>query len=263
MNKREARMLDLLRLGRDQFGFAGVKAEFEAEGTRFDEYLRVLELARKAGLRLALKIGGCEAVTDLLTARQIGVDYVIAPMVETAYAASKFIEAKNKVFPPDERDGMSFLINLETITGYEGREALCAAATVPDGLQGIVFGRVDFVLSAGMGRGAVNADEVSGRVEDVARICRERGLELVVGGGVSTDSVEALRKVAEIHLTRFETRKVVFDAGAALSADIDKGLAVAVEFELLWLQNKRDYYRSIAVEDDARLSMLESRFKAM
>ena len=47
-------MLDLLRRGREHHGFVAVKAEFEAEGTRPDEFLRLLELARRADLKVAL-----------------------------------------------------------------------------------------------------------------------------------------------------------------------------------------------------------------
>jgi hypothetical protein len=264
LNLKERQMLDILKRGKQEFGYTAVKAEFEAEGTRTDELLRLIEIARKAELGVGLKIGGCEAMRDLMEVKQFGVDYIIAPMVETPYALTKFISSKNKIFDADDQTEVKFLTNLETITGYEHLDGMVAAAKVENGLDGLVFGRVDFVMSmGGNGREDINKDHVTEKVIATAHACKANGLELVMGGGVSRDAIPAIRAVQSVHLDRYETRKIIFEGSAIQLPVADKALVAAVEFELLWLKNKRDYYGSIFREDDSRIDMLESRWKAM
>ncbi|WP_380871833.1 hypothetical protein ACFB49_27870 [Sphingomonas sp. DBB INV C78] len=256
MNLAEINLLENLKRGRDEYGVVAVKAEFEAEGTRPDELLRLLEVAQRADIKVALKIGGCEAVSDLLASKLYGADYIIAPMVETPYALTKFIEAKTKTH--DSRGNTtSFLFNLETETTLDNLDAMLPIAR--SGVDGIVFGRVDFTLSRGLARNQINDRAITDAVLQVAHKCRDNGLELVVGGSVAIEAIPALREIRQVRLDRFETRKIVFDGAALDHRRIEDGIMHAVAFELAWLKNKRDYYNSIAKEDLARIAMMEAR----
>ncbi|MDD4915219.1 MAG: aldolase [Methylococcales bacterium] len=263
MNRCEKQMIDLLKELRDEYGAVSVKAEFEAEGTRTDELLRLIDLGRKADLKVALKIGGCEAVRDLLESKQFGTEYIIAPMVETSYALKKFIEAKNKVYTKEQQEYTDFLFNLETITSYNSLNDLVKVAKSECGVEGVVFGRVDFAGSNGMSRAQIDSHDITQYILETAQICKDNRLDLVVGGAVAISSLPELRKINEIHLTRFETRKVIFVADALANPKIERGLEQTVFFELLWLKNKRDYYSAIGNEDNERISMLEKRWEML
>lgn len=262
MTKFERKMYDIVAELRDSSGVVSLKAEFEAEGTRADELLRLLDVAKKAGVKIALKIGGCEAVRDLIESKSFGCDYIIAPMVETPYALSKYIEAVDRVYPGEQREHVNFLFNIETKTAVQNVEGILAAA---EGyLDGAVFGRVDYVGSMGLSRDSVVSDDVLDVITRVAESCKKRGLEFVVGGGVSANSIPFLCSVRDVHLNRFETRKVIFSSDVLSKvANLERALIKAVEFELLWLKNKRNFYEFIYKEDEARIVMLEKRWSIL
>src|SRR3989339_747142 len=259
MNLLERKMVETLKDLRENHHVVGIKAEFEAEGTRMEEALRLKEVISKAGLDLTLKIGGCEAIKDMYDARSFGVERIVAPMIESAYALKKYIGATKLAFPKDERESISFLINLETINGVENFDKMLALPEITD-LNGIVIGRVDMTGSLGLTREDINSDKILEIAKQLLTKAKTKRLDCVIGGGVSAASLPFFAQLPAGTLDRYETRKVIFQCPQALNNQADKGILKAVGFELMWLKNKRDFYGMIYEEDKTRIDMLQKRY---
>lgn len=260
MNKLEIQMTSLLQELREKYNVTGIKAEFEAEGTRIEEAMRLKDVTSRAGLGLNIKIGGCEAIKDMLDAMSLGAQRIIGPMVETPYALQKYIKAAQLVFK-DTIDVVDLLINIETETSYKNFSEMLKVPEIKY-LNGIVIGRVDMVGSMeGLSRDDINSEKILKMSLELAEKAKEKGLSVVIGGGVSVDSMPFFKAFPKGHLDRFETRKVIFGCPAALD-NPEIAFLKANEFELMWLKNKKNYYNSIANEDNQRIEMLEKRYRA-
>jgi 4-hydroxy-2-oxoheptanedioate aldolase len=263
MNPREIRMVDTLKDLKENHHVVGIKAEFEAEGTRMEEALRLKEVVTKAGLDLTIKIGGCEAIKDMFDARSIGVTRIVAPMIESQYALKKYLQATHLVFPPDEWGSVSFLINIETISAVKVFDKMLELPEIAE-LKGVVLGRVDMTGSMGLSRENINDEAVFNIANEVFTKARQAKMECVIGGGVSAFSLPFFRRLpAFATLDFYETRKVIFKCPEAMSENADKGILKAVGFELMWLKNKRDFYKQIFEEDLVRIEMLEKRYEKL
>lgn len=263
MNNLEKKMVDTLINLRQEHNVVGIKAEFEAEGTRMEEALRLKEVVTKAGLELTIKIGGCEAIKDMYDARTIGVNLIVAPMIETAYALKKYVQALKFVFPEEERKDIAFYMNIETVTGYKNLEEMLQTE-YSKYIDGIVLGRVDMTGSLGLTREDINTEQIFDIANNMALLCQKYNKQFVIGGGVSYHSLPFFKRLPKNSLYKFETRKIVFDAQKAFEdKNIDKGILKAVGFELMWLKNKRKFYEMIYKEDEKRIIMLEDRYKKL
>jgi hypothetical protein len=263
MNPREKRMVDTLKDLKENHHVVGIKAEFEAEGTRMEEALRLKEVITKAGIDMTIKIGGCEAIKDMFDARSIGVTRIVAPMIESQYALKKYLQATHLVFPSDEWDSVNFLINVETISAVAAFDKMLQLPEI-DELKGVVLGRVDMTGSMGLSRDNINDEPVYNIAQEVFTKARRKDMECVIGGGVSAFSLPFFRKLPlYATLDSYETRKVIFKCPEALSEKAEVGILKAVGFELMWLKNKRDFYKLIFEEDLVRIEMLEKRYEKL
>lgn len=262
MNTLEKRMVDSLKDLEENYYVAGVKAEFEAEGTRLEEALRLKEVVTKAGLDLTIKVGGSEALKDMYDARSIGVTRIVGPMIESAYALKKFLHSAQLAFPEEEKQEVDFLINVETIDAYNNFDKMLELPEI-DQLNGIVLGRVDMVGSMGLGRDDINTEPIFKIASDLLPKAKSRGLECVIGGGVAKEALPFFQRLPQGVLDRYETRKIIFQCPGALGEQAKTGILKAVGFELMWLKNKRNFYGLIFEEDKARIELLEGRYKKL
>jgi len=262
LNNLEKRMVTVLEDLKENHHVIGVKAEFEAEGTRLEEAMRLKDVVSKAGLDLTIKIGGCEALKDLYEARLIGASRIIAPMIESDYALKKFLAAVKVAFPEEERDEISFLINVETITGFNNFDKMLNINEIKE-LDGIVFGRTDMTRSLGLPGENENSDQILKIAESLFVRAKEKSLECCMGGGISADALGFINKLPERSLDKYETRKIIFKCPEALAENAGEGILKAIDFELMWLKNKRDFYGLIYSENEQRLSIIKERYQKL
>lgn len=259
MNILEKQMVDLLIDLKENHSIISVKAEFEAEGTRMDEAMRLKEVSMKAGLELTIKIGGCEALKDMFEASSLGTKNLVAPMVETPYALQKYLRALKIAYNQEQRNDMLYFVNIETITAFNNLEKMLEIPEI-NLLNGIVLGRTDMTGSLGMSSDDINNQRILDICLKAAEIATAKNLHVVVGGGVSFQSLPFFQCFPAGHLYRFETRKIVFQCPGALNNQ-ESAFLKALEFELLWLKNKKNYYGNIHREDDIRVETIEKRYR--
>lgn len=256
MNEYKRRMVEILKRMRDDYGCLAVKAEFEAEGSRTDEMVMLLEVLNTVNVPLIIKIGGCEAVRDLDQCKFLGASAIMAPMIETPYALKKFKGAASKVYG-DRIGEVDWIINAETITCHENYDAIL---TEGNGFLDMVgIGRVDYSSSKGLTRADINNEEMLEACTDLAIQSKKAGLTVAFGGGISFDAIPFIQSMAKC-ADRYETRKVNF----AITDDektLKGAILNAMRFEVLYLHDKCAYYDAMANEDRARLEMMSKRIE--
>ena len=261
MNSLEKQMLALLVELRRNCGACYVRAEFESEGLRVEDVLRLKNVASRAGLALSLTIGGCEGKRDLIESKDFGAEMIVAPMVESAFALRKYEQAALSVYSHDELEGTTFWFSLETIAAVSKSDNILASESASK-MAGAVVDRVDLCRSLGMAEEDADAAEVSVMVSSLVRKAKAAGLETIVGGGVTSRSFDLFSTlIAERALDFFETRKVGFATDGLTSERYMRALSLAIGFELLFLRDKISGGQDSAAREADRLAYLETTYR--
>jgi hypothetical protein len=239
------------------YNVIGVKAEYEDEGATESDVIALKDLVQECGLNLTLKIGGCGAVKDLYDAQMIGAKNIVAPMIETPYSLVKFAEIIDRVFSHEEIERKKFLINIETISGYNNLEDIINSDAFSK-ISGIVLGRSDMTKSLGLSKDYVNSSALMNIAFNISSKMKVLNKNFIVGGNVSSKSLKFFKNLP--YITGFETRKIIFDSSVINSDKCEEGILKALKFEILWLQHKRERCNAMSEEDAVRIQHLKETY---
>jgi 4-hydroxy-2-oxoheptanedioate aldolase len=258
MNTRENNCVKILTDLIENDGLVGVKTSFEDEGALFNETVRLKEVCNQAKTKITLKIGGPEAIRDIKDSSIIGIKGLVAPMVESEFGLKKFVQAAQTYIPEDVLSTIHLNINIETITAFANANNMLDTLESTN-LYGVTVGRVDLVSSMGKNREYVNSSEVYNIVKSIFTKVKEKGLKACLGGAVSVDSFDFLKKLhSEGLLDKFETRYAMFDPSVTLK-NLSRALSKAQMFEYEWLMSKHELYTSMSNQDIKRIKMIQDR----
>lgn len=245
----------LVRL-RDHYHLQGLRFEFAEEGARPHEIQWLARLAFQHRLGLCAKIGGCEACSDIEQAMHYGAHELIAPMIESPYALTKFVTCGEKVMRVMDQQ-VALFANVETITSVEQLPQMMATEAV-NKIAGWVIGRIDMCGSLGLPRTQAQSPRLLAICQQVLDLAAAHGQQVVIGGSLNAETVEFLAELSSEALCRIETRKLIFSCPGALGNDA-AAYELAAEFEYHWLRFKQSQYQRWAAEDEERLRLLKSR----
>jgi len=242
----------LENLGKN-YGIIGMKQSFEDEGVLLNDVVAFKRVTEVCGLQSFVKIGGCEAKSDLYNCVRMGINGIIAPMVETPFALSKFIDMIENY-----SDRVDAYVVIESRTSYDNIDVILKNGEGK--LNGIVVGRSDFSKSYNLNKSEVDSSFIYDKVEDILTKAKKHNYITVLGGSVSTRSTQFIKDMYNKGLLdRVETRNVVISLNKNNIINIDKVIQKALDFEIEWLQYKLSISSKLSSDYSERIGLLKNR----
>jgi 4-hydroxy-2-oxoheptanedioate aldolase len=231
----------------------GMKQSFEDEGVLLNDVVAFKRVTEICGLQSFVKIGGCEAKSDLYNCIRMGINGIIAPMVETPFALDKFITMMKDY--PNRAD--SYIV-IESKTAYENIDSILENGR--GNLKGIIVGRSDFSKSYNLNKSEVDSGFIYDKVEDILTKAKKYNYMTTMGGNVSTRSTKFIKDAfSKGLLDRIETRNVVIGLNKSNIVNIDNNIQKALDFEIEWLQYKLSISSKLSADYSERIGLLKNR----
>lgn len=221
-------------LNKEKF-LLGIKIDLTKNIISLEDLFNLKEILEEKNIPLFMKIGGCEAENDIFNAKKLSVNSISVPMIETPYSLIKFVNSVNKFLPKEKRDTKLF-VNIETKCGLENIDKILSTKE-SDEIAGIILGRDDMSDSLGLNESFVNSKILFDIAVKMSKIAEKNNKQFSIGGKIRPEAISFLKKLGENHITKVETRMVVFDAKKLIfSTKMREFILKAMEFEMEWIK---------------------------
>ena len=250
----EQKLFDQLTLLKEEYDLQGIKAEFETEGSSFRDLVRLRRISDKLDVPLFLKIGGVEALRDIKDSLELGVDGLIAPMVESPFGLEKFILAVNSIYKnkPIHRS-----INVEAQGAVDQIVEILSLAK--GRIDNVTVGRTDLSSSYFNPNITPDSEFVFKLLMDLGKKTLDSNLTMTVGGSMSKKTVDFFHQNKNEWkklIFRLETRKVILPFETMMQKNAIKE---ALRFEKLYILSKKEISDLFMESETSRLTRLTMR----
>ena len=237
-----------------KIGALGIKTSFEDEGANFNDILVLRRLCNDINLKLIIKIGGAEAITDINMSLDLDCDGIVAPMIESNYALQKYLNALLDISINNPKK-IEIGINLETITAHNNIKNILENNT--KNINSLTIGRVDLVGSMNKDRKYINSDEIHNIINNSFGYVRSnfKHIKTYLGGSINNESEDFIRTNKNL-IDFIETRYIIFEVNTLLN-NYKKCVELANLFEYYWLNNINNSYN--IEKNKKRIEMISNR----
>jgi len=250
------KLLKLLENGRKSQTIVGLKTSFEDEGVTINDLIELRIITSKCDLPLYVKIGGCEAKTDIMNCKNYLVDGIVCPMIESDFALEKFIRSCKELGYVGK-----LFANLETKTSFENMEMIINSPSSKD-IHGYTVGRSDFVASYGLSKKSVNDDSMLKKVKVMLEKIKKIELPATMGGNLTSESEKFIREMFELNLLqKIETRNIIMRLSNENLDKVSELINEALYIETLILENRKNRTSYNFSKNIQRLKNIHKRIK--
>lgn len=247
-------MNDLLKALTDINYIEGVKQSFEDEGAVLEDVAFMRYLTSFTDLYMNVKIGGCEAKTDIRNCINLDVDGIVAPMVETPFALQKFIESTSNI-------KTKRYINIETKSAVNNIESILHSPASKS-LKGIIIGRSDLARSYGKTKSEVDSKVIYNAVEEVCKVAKPLGLKVGMGGNVTAKSAHFISNLYYGYgIDYIETRNIIYTVNSESIKELPELIKLGLVFEKVWMKYKTNKYSKLVEEYSTRYETIKNRLE--